>query len=312
MDITILLWLQEIRTSMWPWIENIAALLSDLLSHLSVVIPFLVYWTVSRKKGQKLLGILALSFFLNQFVKSSFCVYRPWVRDARIVPSSAAVTNATGYSFPSGHSQSSAAGYGGLAYEFKENRKLVSAMLVIIFLAGFLRLFLSVHTPQDVLCGLALGALSIFLVQKIFAWLSKGNRSTMFLTAGLLVCAAGIAYALLKEYPMDYVSGELIADPAEMLKDAMASIGLSAGIILGGYLENRYVHFADAETNRQRIIRILTGSAGIGIIYLCVKFLMKPYVDPSIYNFTKAFLPILFAVYVFPLLLKKYEKNVQL
>ena len=37
---------------------------------------------------------------VNGFLKVTFCVYRPWIRDARVQPDGNAVTAATGYSFP--------------------------------------------------------------------------------------------------------------------------------------------------------------------------------------------------------------------
>lgn len=46
-------------------------------------------------------------------LKVTVCAYRPWVRDARIVPHGNSIITATGYSFPSGHTMNAATVFGG-------------------------------------------------------------------------------------------------------------------------------------------------------------------------------------------------------
>lgn len=101
----------------------------------------------------------------NQFLKNTFCVYRPWIRDSRIEPVSGAKSGATGYSFPSGHTASSTGVYGSLGIFCRKNYKLISIFsFILIFLIMFSRNWLGVHTPQDVivafLCGFVLIVLS--------------------------------------------------------------------------------------------------------------------------------------------------------
>jgi undecaprenyl-diphosphatase len=70
---------------------------------------------------------------------------------------------AGGYSFPSGHSMSSAAFYGALAViatlELRRSRWAVAALCVALaFAIGVSRVYLSVHYPSDVAAGWVLGA----------------------------------------------------------------------------------------------------------------------------------------------------------
>lgn len=59
------------------------------------------------------------------------------------------------FSFPSGHSMSSAAAAAAI---FVHNRRIGGGALVLAAAIAFSRLYLYVHYPSDVLCGLAIGA----------------------------------------------------------------------------------------------------------------------------------------------------------
>ena len=85
-----------------------------------VIVPALVYWCVDKRSGLYTLASYSLSVAVNAVVKLTACVYRPWIRDSRIVPAGDAITTATGYSFPSGHSSTAAPIYGSLAVSSKK------------------------------------------------------------------------------------------------------------------------------------------------------------------------------------------------
>ena len=309
MDIEVLLWLQEIRQALSPALDFILANLSDLFSHAATLMPFVIYWAFNKKHGRFLLCVLSVSFMLNQAAKAAACVYRPWIRDSRVIPSENALTNATGYSFPSGHSQVSAAEYGGFGLLRRENRKIFSSMIFLFLLSGFLRCFLGVHTPQDVLCGITLGLLSVFAAHVIWPRVRTGSNDRKAVILWAAVCVISASWVILKKYPLDYADGLLLCDPAAMIKDSMGSIGLSAAIVLGGYLERRYVNFSVNGTVREKVIRVLAGAAGTGLIYLTVKFGLAPFLPASAGNFLKAFLAVLFAVWLYPLILVRFFPN---
>ena len=46
----------------------------------------MIYWAFDRKAGRKILAGLGGGLFINGFLKLTFCVYRPWIRDTRILP----------------------------------------------------------------------------------------------------------------------------------------------------------------------------------------------------------------------------------
>ena len=105
MDLQYLLWLQGLRESLSGALDGFFLLVSQLgKAELPMAVTLIVYWCFSREVGQRLLFCLNGSDLFNNVLKLSCCVYRPWVREAAIHPVEKALSTATGYSFPSGHS----------------------------------------------------------------------------------------------------------------------------------------------------------------------------------------------------------------
>ena len=106
MDIDYLLFLQDFRNgindALTPFMEFISLFAVSLL----VCFPILMYWMVNKRDGLYMLASYALTMGINSIVKLTVCAYRPWIRDERIRPAGDAITTATGYSFPSGHTVS--------------------------------------------------------------------------------------------------------------------------------------------------------------------------------------------------------------
>ncbi len=147
MDIEALLVLQEFR-------NGPGALLTDFLSKMTflgelnttMVILAIIYWCVNKNLGTYLLMGWSGNRLVNGALKVSFCAYRPWIRDARIVPYGNSMTTATGYSFPSGHTMNSSTTFGGAVVRRDMPVLLRIAAFLTFALVGFSRLFLvSIH-----------------------------------------------------------------------------------------------------------------------------------------------------------------------
>ena len=88
MDIEYLLYLQQFR-------ETVGSILTPLMNavtklsagFLPIAMMCMIYWAFDRKAGRKILAGLGGGLFINGFLKPTFCVYRPWIRDTRILPS---------------------------------------------------------------------------------------------------------------------------------------------------------------------------------------------------------------------------------
>ena len=156
MDIAYLLFLQDFRQSIQdigtPFLQGVSLFSISYL----FLIPIFIYWCISKRSGLYIWASFCVAYALNAVLKLTVCAYRPWIRDPRIIPAGNAIATAGGYSFPSGHTISSGTLYGGLAVSAWKKMRWISVLCVVmILLTGFSRNYLGVHTPQDVLVGLA-------------------------------------------------------------------------------------------------------------------------------------------------------------
>ena len=95
-----------------------------------------LYWCVSKKSAY----ILGFSYFLSglliQALKITFRVPRPWKLDSSFKAVESALPEATGYSFPSGHTQSITALFGTLALSARKKWQTVLCFSLIIQRSG--------------------------------------------------------------------------------------------------------------------------------------------------------------------------------
>ena len=128
------------------------------------------YWAFDKKTGEELAFTLLVSGLSNNILKGFFRFERPigidGIRTLR-------AHTATGYSFPSGHSQNAAT-----LYFFPARRGggwRWAAAAVVSLLVGLSRLYLGVHYPKDVAAGLALGIAAVLFVPFCGTGLTTGR-----------------------------------------------------------------------------------------------------------------------------------------
>ena len=160
----------------------------------SLMLPALVYWCLNKRKGLFILYAWKISQTINAAVKLTVCAYRPWVRDARIVPAGDAIKTAGGYSFPSGHTMMAVPIYGGMA-TCTRNKLARAFWVVMILVLMFSRNYLGVHTPQDVVVGCVLGVLSLYIAHWALSWIDRHPEKD-----GLVMLISGLAGILTLAY----------------------------------------------------------------------------------------------------------------
>lgn len=253
MDIEYLLLLQNFRQATGDFFTPLMEVITELAaSPVLIGLVAFLYWAVNKPLGSFLMLNYTGSTLLNQTVKLGVCAYRPWVRDSRILPVASAIEDATGYSFPSGHSQSATAYYGSIGLWFgKKHRWVAWVMGALILLTGFSRNYLGVHTPQDVVVGIGLCCLYLFLNAKLMSWLEKNpSKDWIVVCVGSGLALAAVAFFLLKSYPMDYQNGALLVDPAIMMEDGFMAAGMVLGFFPGWLIERRFIQFSTAREDR--------------------------------------------------------------
>ena len=82
---------------------------------LPVLIIAFVYLCIDKRQGYFMMTAMWGTCVVNQLLKNTCCIYRPWIRDASIVPYGNSIQTATGYSFPSGHTEYATTFFGSIA-----------------------------------------------------------------------------------------------------------------------------------------------------------------------------------------------------
>ena len=281
---------------------------------LPTIICAIAYWCVDFRAGIYLLTLEGINIFLAHLFKMLACVYRPWVLDERIHPSKLAVPFAKGYSFPSGHSVMSSSVVGGVAYLLK-HRKLLCALLIgLILLIGFSRLWLGVHTPQDVFAGLLIGFTLIFVINKLINWAETDKNRYLYLIGAVNAFAvlALIYICYFNTYRIDYVGGKILVNPYNQIYVTCVVYGFALGLLNGCFLCRRFFPFNPKEVSvKCRIVRGIVGVIGvIAMLKLVLKSLIMNIVDTKM-AMAITFLTGFVITFVYPMIFVNFEKFIK-
>ena len=309
MDIEYLLLLQNFRNA----INDLLTPFMEWISHFAVNYllgaAVLAYWCFSKRKGLYVLVSTYVSVCINAIIKLTVCAYRPWIRDSRIVPAGDAITESTGYSFPSGHTSTAVPIYGGLAHVFQK-RWLSIICITLMIITGFSRNYLGVHTPQDVLVGFMIGLGSLYAVQKLFDYLDEHpEKEDLLLLFGFLFGIAALIYITFKQYPTDYVNGELLVDPRKMMRDGYKDIGQFVAFCPARYLEKKFVGFKETGVDKKDIILSAAGMVPLFLISAVLPSLLKKVLDPSMATMTNQMILTFYIILIWPAVIKLFQKN---
>ena len=311
MDIDVLFVLQEFRNGAGACLVDFMSKMS-FIGEMDTVLIFiaLIYWSVNKEFGKYLLMGWSGNRVVNGFLKVTACAYRPWVRDVRIVPESNALATATGYSFPSGHSMNAASLYGGGAIRKELSKGLRITLGVIAVLIAFSRIFLGVHTPQDILVGMGAGLLVMWLTAKLIAWVDQNpGKDILVMCVGIAVAVAVAVFAAVKPYPVDYdEAGKLLVDGAKMANDTYKGVGWCIGFLAGWILEKRYVRFSTDIPMMTRITRLVIGLLSYYAVSLILIPLLKTLIPGVGGTITTCFIQTFYVMFIFPLCIKQSEQ----
>lgn len=262
MDINYLLFLQYIRGYLGGIFDNFFAFLTQIAVPLYIIlVPLYIYWAIDKKKGLFIYCTYELANYINALLKSTFSVYRPWVRDSRVKPLDSVMSGATGYSFPSGHSTNAGSIYLPLAHKYHKHKLLVFMCILMVALTMFSRNFVGVHTLVDVFGGMFIGVASLFIVIKVEKNIEKNpNKDIYVLIFATLITIGILFYVTYKSYPMDYIDGKLLVDPEKMKRNSFTCPGLFYGTVIAWFLERRFLKLDISGTTYQKIMRCVLGT----------------------------------------------------
>ena len=218
-----------------------------------LVVALILFWCCDKRTGYYLLSVGFLGTIMNQFMKLWFRVPRPWVLDEKFTIIEQAREGASGYSFPSGHTQSAVGTFGTIAYSFK-NKVIRWLCAILMILVPFSRMYLGVHTPLDVAVA---AVMALFFVLALKPIVFSGNRCVFPIFLGIML-AVSMGFLLFVElYPFP-----ANIDPHNMasgLKNAYTLLGSLLGLVVVYVVDEKFLHFSVRAIWWGQIIKVVIG-----------------------------------------------------
>ena len=303
MEMQLLYWLEGLRT---PAGDVFFSLITHLGEEtLFIVFGLLFFWCINKTEGYYLLGVGLTGTVINQFLKLIFRVPRPWVKDPEFTIVESARAEATGYSFPSGHTQSSVGIFASIA---RWNRQFWVRLVCVILcvLVPLSRMYLGVHTPADVGVSVAVALVLVFGFYPVVRRAVEKPAGMRLLMGGVtLIALAYLIFVVVYPFPADVDAHNL----AHGTKNAFTVLGCILAMWLTFEVETRWIRF---DTKAVWWAQILKLALGLGIALAIKSGLKQPLyalMDGSyIADGVRYFLMTAFAGCVWPLTFRFFGK----
>ena len=261
-QLDILMYLQSIRNELLTSLFTFFTICTEV--PVITVLTAMLYWCINKKAGQRILFALCGSLNINIGVKNFVKMARPIGLKGL---ESLRIETATGYSFPSGHTQTATTFWIAMMTQFKKAWVYIIGILMILG-AGISRLYLAVHWPMDVIVGCFFGIVLSILFVKIFDYID--DSKSYYILIGIMLIFGVCTY---------FIGGE----------DFYKMFGLYTGFVLGYMVEDTYINFStESEKKRKnifaknpskfgglgnRILRFVVGIISLLAVYLLLNYL---------------------------------------
>ncbi len=257
--------LEGIRT---PFLDEIFSYVTMLGEEtLFILIGMLFFWCIDKRRGYYILSIGLVGTVINQFLKLLFRVPRPWVMDEKFTIVESARAEATGYSFPSGHTQTAVGEFGAIARSTKNSAVRIICILLCI-LVPFSRMYLGVHTPLDVGVSIVISLAMVLGLYPIMCGRYYSVKKVRIVMAAMTaVAAAFVVFVNLYAFPSDIDSGNL----THGIENAYKMLGCMAALWLAFEVDERWVHFETKAVWWAQLLKIAMGLIPV----LAIKILLK-------------------------------------
>lgn len=270
-----------------------------------LVIGIVFFWCISKKYGYYILSVGFLGIIINQFLKLFFRVPRPWIKDPEFTIVESARKEATGYSFPSGHTQSSVGIFGAIAKIFN-NKIIRTVSIVLCILVPLSRMYLGVHTPADVIVSCIVALVLIFVMYPLINKALKTKNGMRFFFLGIAILSAlFLAYTMLYRFPADVDVVNLENGRANAYK----MLGCILGLWISFEIDNKYLHFDTKSVWWVQILKLVLGFIPLLVIKSALKTpLIALFGNAALAGFFRYFLIAVFIGCIWPLTFPLFNK----
>ena len=299
----ILRFLEGIRT---PFLDSFFSFVTHLGEEtFFIVLGIVFFWCVNKKEGYYILSVGFIGTIINQFLKLLFRIPRPWVRDKNFTIVESARSEATGYSFPSGHTQSSVGVFGSIS-RYEKAKWLRIICIVICVLVPLSRLYLGVHTPADV--GVSL-IISLVLVFGLFPFIQNcfedTNKMRILFMGMIILSVLYCVFVNSYNFPKDTDVENLIHGVANAFK----LLGCTLGVWIGFEVDRKYINF---ETKGNFLCQVLKFVVGLIPILAIKEGLKYPFDllfgESYIADGIRYLILVIFVVCIWPLTFNWFRK----
>lgn len=299
----VLYWLESIRNPLLDGIMTFFTLFGEEI--VFMLLSLAVFWCVDKKEGYYLLFLGFFGTALNQFLKILCRIPRPWVKNPNFTVVDGIKASATGYSFPSGHTQNVTGTLGGIA-RWSKSTWLRIACVTTVLLTALSRMYLGVHTPLDVGVSLLLGAVLVFVFCPLVRKAAESPKRMYLLLAVMVLIASAFAiYVNCASFPAD-------VDPENLQsarKNSFSLLGALLGFCAAYPLERNYIRFSEKAVWWAQLVKLLGGllglltiKEGLKLVFTAVGFTWLGS------NILRYFAMVFFAAAIWPLIFKPLSK----
>lgn len=292
--------LEGVRT---PFFDTFFSLLTKLGEETTLIlIALFLVWCVDKKHGYHLFAVGFFGLTVNQFLKMTARVPRPWVKDPSFTIVESAREGATGYSFPSGHTQISVSLYGSMARILKAPVVRIVAMILAL-LIPFSRLYLGVHTLADVLVSAVIATALIFAVHPIIYKKFENKKAMNLLFLAMTLCGLFyVLYITFFPFPSD-VDAVHLADAAA---NGYKMFGAIVALWVSYLIDLRYIRFDTKAVWWAQGVKFIFGAVFFLILRIVLKALLP---SGLIFGGVRYFLLVLYGMTLWPMTFKYFPKK---
>lgn len=268
-----------------------------------LVVAIVLFWCVDKRRGYYVMSVGFIGTIANQFLKLLFRVPRPWILDENFTILEQAREAASGYSFPSGHSQTAVGTFGSIAHTAK-NKWIKIACILIAVLVPFSRMYVGVHTPYDVVVGAGMALILIFALGPVF-YKNDGKHIPKLLAVMTALSVAYLCYVELFPFPAEVDAANLTSGT----KNAYTLIGCLAALLIVYFADEKWLRFPTEAVWWAQIMKAVLGLA----VVLLVKEGMRTPLDAifgghMIARSVRYFLVVLAAGLIWPMTFRWFGK----
>ncbi len=264
-----LYFLEGIRNPVLDFIFSIVTFCGDETVFMAVGLIF--FWCISKSQGYYLLCTGFVGTVINQFLKIVCRVPRPWVKDPNFTIVESAREAATGYSFPSGHTQTSVGLFGGIARANKQTWLRVASIALCI-LVPLSRMYLGVHTPADVLVSTAIALVLIFVGYPLFMKAIESPKMMYTILCSLtVIMAAYLTFIMCYHFPEEVYHVDNVHNLISARKNGFTLMGCALGFLVVYTVDLKWTKFDTKAVWWAQIIKIVGGL----VLVVATKELLK-------------------------------------